>query len=175
VRQNRARIPVDPITGKYARVGVMDRGPVPQIVQLLTPRRVEPPTGWTELWSDQICRYRVAGLSIEQCAELAGTTIDILKQHFPQELANGSDMIKARITSKFIGKALEGDVACMIFYLKAQGGWREVNRHELTGANGGPIESVAVTIDAERLTPEQRQILRLAITKANKDENDDIV
>ena len=42
---------------------------------------------------------------------------------------------------------------------------------EVTGANGGPVQSVVeqrATIDATQLTPEQRDVLRAALISAKK-------
>ena len=37
-------------------------------------------------------------------------------------------------------KALAGDTTSAIFFLKTQARWRETERHEITGADGGPLE-----------------------------------
>jgi hypothetical protein len=39
-----------------------------------------------------------------------------------------------------VQKALSGDTASAIFFLKTQARWRETERHEITGADGGPLE-----------------------------------
>jgi hypothetical protein len=43
------------------------------------------------------------------------------------------------IAQSLIAKAREGDTASMIFFLKTQAGWRETDRLEVSGVNGGPI------------------------------------
>jgi hypothetical protein len=160
---------IDPITGQ--RRGLQKSpGPAPQITQLLVPKRVEPPTGWSELWAEQISRYRAAGLSVEQCAELSGTTTLMLENYFQHELTNGKQITVAKVAGKLMQKALEGDNTCIIFYLKSQGMWREVTRLEHTGADGKPIATMGVTLDATDLTQEQRAVLRLALEKSIKGE-----
>lgn len=56
----------------------------------------------------------------------------------------------AVVSGGLLAKAREGDTASAIFYLKTQAGWRETNRTEVTGANGGPIQTEDVTRDAEQ-------------------------
>lgn len=52
-----------------------------------------------------------------------------------------------------------GDMTAAIFYLKTQAGWKETSRHELTGADGGPITTEEITDAREKL---QRRMDRLA-------------
>lgn len=46
------------------------------------------------------------------------------------------------IAQSLISKARGGDTASMIFYLKTQAGWRETDRLEHTGTEGGPITTI---------------------------------
>lgn len=163
---------IDPITGNVSSTFVGVRGPMPQVVQLLAPRRVEPPKAWSEDWADMIARYKGAGLSNEQCAELAGVNVDFLEKHFNHELTNGKQLTVAKMAGKLIQKGLDGDNACLIFYLKTQGLWRETQRFEHTGADGRPIATMGVTIDASDLDDDQRAVLRLALERAVKAETD---
>ncbi len=43
-------------------------------------------------------------------------------------------------SDKLFEKALAGDNACLIFWLKARGGWRDTGHLEISGVNGGPVE-----------------------------------
>ena len=45
------------------------------------------------------------------------------------------------IAQGLIAKARGGDTTSMIFYLKTQAGWRETQQLEMTGQNGGPIQT----------------------------------
>ncbi len=45
----------------------------------------------------------------------------------------------AHVANGLLQKARSGDTASMIFFLKTQAGWRETDRLEHTGADGGPI------------------------------------
>jgi len=47
----------------------------------------------------------------------------------------------AKIGNRVMQKALDGELGAACFYLKTQAGWRETNRHELTGKDGEAIET----------------------------------
>ena len=47
------------------------------------------------------------------------------------------------VAQGLLQKARNGDTTSAIFYLKTQAGWREVSSTEISGPNGGPIESVS--------------------------------
>ena len=44
------------------------------------------------------------------------------------------------VAQGLVQKALAGDTTSAIFFLKTQARWRETERHEITGADGGPLE-----------------------------------
>ena len=49
------------------------------------------------------------------------------------------------IAQSLITKARSGNIAAMIFFLKTQAGWRETAQVELTGGQGGPLQTLDVT------------------------------
>lgn len=54
----------------------------------------------------------------------------------------------AAVGRGILQKALDGNVTCMIYYTKAQGGWRDQDQKlELTGRGGGPIETKDLSDD----------------------------
>lgn len=54
----------------------------------------------------------------------------------------------AMVGGGLLKKALGGNLTAMIFYMKAQAGWRDQNQQvELTGKGGGPIETKDLTDD----------------------------
>ena len=87
-----------------------------------------------------------AFLSIEQLADYFGigrTTFYALAEKDPEILEHykrGKSKAIAHIAQGLIQKARAGDTTSAIFFLKTQARWRETERHEITGADGGPIE-----------------------------------
>lgn len=69
---------------------------------------------------------------------------------YKDELARGKAMACAKVAETLYKQATSGkNIAATIFFTKAQMGWSERQRLEVTGANGGAIksESVAVQLD----------------------------
>tara|TARA_R110002020_G_scaffold4835_3_gene20868 strand:+ start:2196 stop:2750 length:555 start_codon:yes stop_codon:yes gene_type:complete len=59
-----------------------------------------------------------------------------LQKYFKEELAFGKMKATANVSGALYQNAMDGNVSAQIFWLKAQGGWREADRLEITGANG---------------------------------------
>jgi len=58
-------------------------------------------------------------------------SINTLKNHYSEELKKGRVAATAKVAQALYKKALEGDTACMIFWMKTQGGWRETDRMDV--------------------------------------------
>lgn len=82
------------------------------------------------------------GLPIEQIAVLVrnGIDTDTLRKHFAQELISGKAKANSGVGRTLFQKAMGGDTAAMIWWSKTQMRWKEVQQHELTGADGAPLE-----------------------------------
>lgn len=82
------------------------------------------------------------GLPIEQIAVLVrdGIDADTLRKHFAQELISGKAKANSGVGRTLFQKAMGGDTAAMIWWSKTQMRWKEVQQHEITGADGAPIE-----------------------------------
>jgi hypothetical protein len=82
------------------------------------------------------------GLPIEQIAVLIrdGIDADTLRKHFAQELISGKAKANGQVGKTLFQKAMAGDTTAAIWWSKTQMRWREVQQHELTGANGAPLE-----------------------------------
>jgi transposase len=102
----------------------------------------------TDAQRQQVTVYVAVGISQEQIALLLGISIDTVQRHFRTELDNGAPLANAKVAGKLFNEAMQGNVTCMIFWLKTRAGWREVNRVETTFPDGVPA-----TIE---LTPEER-------------------
>jgi hypothetical protein len=77
-----------------------------------------------------------------------GISIDTLRAHFETELKSGKAKANGQIAQTLFQKAMSGSEAAMIWWTKSQMRWSE--RHEITGADGGPIKTenaTTVTLD----------------------------
>jgi len=82
------------------------------------------------------------GVPFEQIAALVrdGIDIDTLRKYFSPELINGKAKANAQVGKGIFQKAMTGDTTAQIWWSKCQMGWKETQRHELTGADGQPLE-----------------------------------
>lgn len=82
------------------------------------------------------------GLPIDQIAVLVrdGIHIDTLRKHFATELVAGKAKANSGIGRTLFQKAMGGDTTAMIWWSKTQMRWAETQKHELTGADGAPLE-----------------------------------
>jgi hypothetical protein len=68
-------------------------------------------------------------------------------KHFAEELANGRLHANAKVAQSLFRKAISGNPACMIFWLKTRAGWREKMDIEVAGQGGGPMEVKHIGMD----------------------------
>ena len=82
------------------------------------------------------------GLPIEQIAVLVrdGIHVDTLRKHFATELVAGKAKANSGVGRTLFQKAMGGDTAAMIWWSKTQMRWAETQKHEVTGADGAPLE-----------------------------------
>jgi len=82
------------------------------------------------------------GLPIEQIAVLVrdGIDTDTLRKHFAQELISGKAKANGQVGKTLFQKVMAGDTTAAIWWSKTQMRWKEVQQHEITGADGAPIE-----------------------------------
>ena len=82
------------------------------------------------------------GLPFEQIAVLVrdGIDIDTLRKHFAQELISGKAKANGQVGKTLFQKVMAGDTTAAIWWSKTQMRWAETQKHELTGADGAPLE-----------------------------------
>jgi hypothetical protein len=82
------------------------------------------------------------GLPIEQIGALVrdGIHIDTLRAHFSSELVSGKSKANAQVGKTLFQKVMAGDTTAAIWWSKTQMRWAETQKHELTGADGAPLE-----------------------------------
>ena len=82
------------------------------------------------------------GLPIEQIAVLVrnGIHVDTLRAHFATELISGKAKANGQVGKTLFQKVMAGDTTAAIWWSKTQMRWAETQKHELTGADGVPLE-----------------------------------
>jgi hypothetical protein len=82
------------------------------------------------------------GLPIEQIAVLVrdGIHVDTLRAHFATELVSGKAKANGQVGKTLFQKVMAGDTTAAIWWSKTQMRWAETQKHELTGADGTPLE-----------------------------------
>jgi hypothetical protein len=82
------------------------------------------------------------GLPLEQIAVLIrdGIDADTLRKYFANELQSGKAKANAQVGKTLFQKVMAGDTTAAIWWSKTQMRWSEVQKHELTGADGAPLE-----------------------------------
>ena len=82
------------------------------------------------------------GPTVQDIALKLHINVDTVRKYYKEELDVGRVDANFTIGSALYDNAKSGSVPAQIFWLKARAGWKEVDKHELSGANGQPIEYV---------------------------------
>lgn len=77
-------------------------------------------------------------------------------EQFAEALKRGRAKANIFVGGKLMQKIKDGDTTATIFYLKCRCGWKEARAVELTGKNGGAIETRTAVVD---LTSTQKALL----------------
>ena len=82
------------------------------------------------------------GLPIDQIAVLVrdGIHVDTLRAHFATELVSGKAKANGQVGKTLFQKVMAGDTTAAIWWSKTQMRWAETQKHEVTGADGAPLE-----------------------------------
>ena len=82
------------------------------------------------------------GLPIDQIGALVrdGIHVDTLRAHFSSELKSGKAKANAQVGKTLFQKVMAGDTTAAIWWSKTQMRWAETQKHEVTGADGAPLE-----------------------------------
>ena len=105
--------------------------------------------------SDVARRLAALGCPFEDIAKKLQISSDTLTRHYKDELDAGRIDANSAVAGSLYRKAINGDTAAAIFWLKTRGGkgvWKETDRLEVTGADGGAVAVAA--IDARKLDSE---------------------
>ena len=93
--------------------------------------------------------HTAVGTRQEIIASIMGITVPTLHKYYRKELDEAAAKANAAIGGALYKKAIGGDNACMIFWMKTRAKWRETHRLEHSGVDGGPLQMLQ--LDPERL------------------------
>ncbi len=137
--------------------------------------RGRPPHVPTKVTRAQVLELGGMGWTFEQIANHLKINRDTLAKYYREELDIATETTNLRVKQNLYNIAIDPahkqSVTAAIFWLKTRARWRETDRLEVTGPNGGPIEqnvNHSQAIDVRNLSVEQRDqlrdILKTAIT-----------
>lgn len=92
-----------------------------------------------------------------------GKAIDAktLRKHFREELDSAAVIANSRVAQNLFTIATgsgKGAVTAAIFWLKTRAGWKETNKVEMTGADGGPVQIAPPSVSAAELEQIARRL-----------------
>ncbi len=88
----------------------------------------------TEEERKKVRLYAGLGMTQEQIGSLLGKSVDSLDRHCRDDLDAGKAEIIAKVAGSLVKKAMNGDTASAIFYLKTQARWKETQLLEHGGS-----------------------------------------
>ena len=111
--------------------------------------------GKMTLTDDEIANIQklAAVLNFQQICDFLGVGDTYVKSQMKdrpevkEAFHKGRNSAIATVAKGLLQKALDGNLTAQIFYLKTQAGWREKESIELTGKDGGPIETKDMSDD----------------------------
>lgn len=92
-----------------------------------------------DVYRKQVETMSGLGMTQEHIAATIGCSVDTLVIYFKEELIVGKSKANFNISQTLYKKAIAGDTASLIWWSKAQMGWSESKKVELTGKDGGAI------------------------------------
>jgi hypothetical protein len=128
-----------------------------------------PPYEPTDKDRKQVTMMCGLGLTHDQIARIVGISDETLRKYYDDELKTGASRANAQVAQNLFTIATSrdtGSVAAAIFWMKTRAGWRETIHTEITGKDGGPIQTEAKVIDASALSAEEREAMRAVLLLA---------
>jgi hypothetical protein len=103
-------------------------------------RRQFEPTGEQRQYCERMASI---GIAQDQIARVLGISANTLRKHFAPQLDAADLRALVAVANNLFQLATRDDyraVVPCIFWLKTRAGWKETSTHELTGANGAPLD-----------------------------------
>ena len=94
-----------------------------------------------------VTRYSMVGTTQEIISDIMNIDPKTLRKHYRQELDLSTAKAVAQIGGALYTKAMAGDNALMIFFLKTRGGWRETDKNEDKDDSTSLTDSISKLID----------------------------
>lgn len=110
------------------------------------------------------------GLTHDQIAKVVGVSDETLRKYYGHELETAESLMNAQVAQNLFSIATskaQGCVPAAIFWMKTRAGWREIERKEITGPNGGPVQ-VTHALDVSGLDDDQLDALEAALSATLK-------
>jgi len=103
------------------------------------------------------------GVPQEQICKVIGVTDKTLNKHFKHEIETAAIEANSKVAQSLFRKATSDElvgpsVTAAIFWLKTKAGWKETDRTEHTGPDGGPLKT-ETRIDASNYPDEELEVL----------------
>jgi hypothetical protein len=105
---------------------------------------------------DKVESMAALGIPQEDIARVIGICHFTLRKYYRDELDNATTKANTQIGGALFRKALSGDTASLIFWMKTRAGWKETN-----------VTETRQLPDAE-LTPTDEEIIEFYATRADK-------
>lgn len=90
---------------------------------------------------EKVTSLAAVGIPQVDIATVLGIDTKTLRKHYRQELDESATKANGAVAGKLYSSAMSGNVSAQIFWCKTRMGWRETNKVELTGAEGGPVQT----------------------------------
>jgi len=107
------------------------------------------------------------GLTHDQISRIVGISDETLRKYYPEELSTSASKMNAQVAQNLFSMATSksaGSVASAIFWMKTRGGWREVDRKEISGIDGAAIKTESTNkLDLTGLSLEELKALEKAL------------
>nr|DAX86173.1 MAG TPA: putative terminase small subunit [Caudoviricetes sp.] len=104
----------------------------------------------TEDERNKVYQLTAAGFTVEEVAKTIyryGKPVSdaIIRRYFKKELEVARIEAVGAVAARLFKKAMEGDTASMIFYLKTRGGWKETQVIDNKSSDGSMRPGVTIT------------------------------